>query len=106
MSARPVTTIEGWHVVPGQVIKIHGRWMRVVRYLEEPLCLGTTDPRLRWALITPHNHDPRLASLHTPALRGCRRTAFIWADTEYKTREEPAPVWEWVTRKIEREALT
>lgn len=86
--------VTGAEVQPGQVYKIRGRWLRVVRWLDED---WKGHSRYRAALVAQHNKDPRLANVMDGHIR------LLWAGDEYATRDEPAPEWEWVTRKLARE---
>ena len=92
-------TVKGADIQPGQVVKIGGRWLRVVEW---PADSQSDD--LRYALVAAHGVDPRMAQFGPSRRSSTGRYRVVWADEEYMTREEPAPVWDWVTRKIERNA--
>lgn len=92
-------TVKGTDTKVGQVFKLDGRWVRLVKWLD-PEWSGN----LRFALVAPHDVDPRMALLYDK-LRRFRTHRFVFADHEYLTREQPAPEYEWVTRKLETEGL-
>jgi hypothetical protein len=52
---------------------------------------------MRFAVVARPQEDPRLTSSVTGRWR------LIHAEDDYPTRNQPAPVWEHVTRQIERE---
>jgi hypothetical protein len=83
-------TVLGRDIQPGQVVKVHGRWLRIVSWADDGF-------PMRFAIVAPHQIDPRL----TTSVTG--RWRLIHAEDDYPTRDEPAPVWEHVTRQIERE---
>ena len=92
------STVKGSDIQPGQVVKIGGRWLRVVDWPE-----ASSSNRLRYALVAAHNVDPRMAHFGPSRRSPTGRWRVIWADHAYLTRDEPAPVWEWVTRKLDQE---
>ena len=94
-----VTTVKGADIQPGQVVKIGGRWLRIVSWPQD-----SSSDSIRYALVAQHNHDPRMAQFGPARRSATGRWRVVWADHNYLTREQAAPVWDWVTRKLEREA--
>lgn len=92
---REPETVKGKDIQPGQVVKIYGRWLRVVEWEEDGWQGKHHD--MRFALAVRHDLDPRLAR----ADRGMTR--LVWRDKDYPTREEKAPSWDWVTLKLKRQ---
>jgi hypothetical protein len=76
------------------VVKIGGRWYWVVE-VDDPATYGTS---CSFATVVAQAKDPRLAGR-----QGYRKIRVIYPDETYLTRARKAPVWEWVTRSIERE---
>lgn len=97
--AKTMSTVQGRDIEPGQVFKLDGRWVRLVRWEDDDMAHV-----MRFALVAPHDVDPRMA-LAYPKLRRLRTGRFVWLNREYLTREQPAVEWEWVAKMIEREGL-
>jgi hypothetical protein len=91
------TTVKGSDIKAGQVVKFGGRWLRVVEFLDEDWQGHSV---YKGVAVIKHDRDPRLTKLPS-----YRKFKLIWANDEYPTREQPAPVWDWVTRQIEREEV-
>jgi hypothetical protein len=90
MPTRKITTVKGADVKPGQVVKIGGRWLRIVAWMDNGY-------PMRFATVAKHDHDPRMVTSTTGRWR------IIHADDDYLTREQAAPVWDWVSRNVQRD---
>jgi hypothetical protein len=94
MTAKAPQTIPGADIKPGQVVKIGGRWYRVIAW-HDAEWQGQSGYRM--AQVISPDKDPRLASLP-----GYLKFKLVWRDDEHKIREQPAPVWDWVARMLEQ----
>lgn len=88
-------TVKGTDITPGQVFKLGGRWVRMVKWID-PDWSGN----LRFALVAPADIDPRMALLYDTLSR-FRTHRYIYGPDEHLTREQAAPEYAWVTRKLE-----
>jgi hypothetical protein len=91
MAYKLTGAVKGRDLQPGQVAKIGGRWLRIVKWHE-----ACGQDGIGFVIAAPHNRDPRLVTGASGLWRA------IWADQDYPARDEPAPVWPHVTRELER----
>ncbi len=85
-------TVKGNDLTVGTVVKIGSRWYRVTGWLEPCRASG-----IGFVETVKHDQDPRGGVIRP-------RTRLVYAGGDYPVRDEPAPAWAWVTRKLEREA--
>lgn len=84
-------TVKGSEVQVGQVVKVGSRWMRVTRN-EGELTDGSD---YLFVYAVPWNKDPRYTPLE--------KARVLYKEQEYPVRVAEAPVWDWVTRELERQ---
>jgi hypothetical protein len=83
-----------------KAVKLGSRWYWVQRTEAYDAYNGrqfSERTGLGFVVTVLHLRDPR-----TPAERSTKWRA-IYADTEYTVRDEQPPVWEWVTKRLERD---
>ncbi len=87
--------VKGSELEPGdQVYKIGGRWYRIVGWEDRPNERG-----LGFVRTVAHGEDPRLWTL---GRRGSLKV--VYAQDDFRMHRLPTPVWDWVTKKLAREA--